>query len=174
MSLSERRKPVSKVCMFITLLVLLPKQLHSFTFHRIPKRLGREIFMCNKRSSDKEGKDLDDLFSQLEDDAPNELSPESKAQLEDTIRRNAPSDLEVRMKMLGITPLTIAGFILAGVMLTLNAVLGNGWLGDLLGIGDNIISAEFADSRALPAPLPGDNRIVITTLRLNQPENLLK
>lgn len=35
--------------------------------------------------------------------------------------------------MLGITPLTINGFILAGIIIVLNNVLGYGWASDLLG-----------------------------------------
>jgi hypothetical protein len=37
-----------------------------------------------------------------------------------------------RQDMLGLNPLTISGFILAGVIIVLNNVLGAGWATDLL------------------------------------------
>ena len=149
----------------------------GYTPRRIPHVLTRNTLLRNEKApNNQSNRELEDMLSQLELENMSELSPDSKSRLEESVRRNAPSDLEVRMRMMGITPLTIAGFTLAGIMLTLNAVLGNGWLGDLLGIGAD--SPSFEDvtvaPRMLPAPQPGDDRIVITTLQLNQPENLLK
>ena len=74
-------------------------------------------------------------------------SPELRRQIEDEIARNAPSELEMRLEVLGVTAWTKAGFALALVILALNAVLGGGWASDLFGLSD-----DFSSSSA-PAPL---------------------
>ena len=42
------------------------------------------------------------------------------------------------MNLLGVTPWTVAGFILAGVIITLNNVLGYGWASELLGLDSTV------------------------------------
>lgn len=59
--------------------------------------------------------------------------PERRAIIDSKIAENGLTDFEVRLRLLGINGFTIAGFILATIALTLNAVLGNGWLGERLG-----------------------------------------
>ena len=64
------------------------------------------------------------ISSGLSDEPPvkeeKELSGEDMDKIERDIRDNAPSELEVRLNLLGVTPWTVAGFILAGVIITLN------------------------------------------------------
>ena len=70
-----------------------------------------------------------------------ESSGEDMDEMERTLRDNAPSDLEVRLNILGITPWTVTGFVLAGFIIILNNILGNGWASELLGIDSNVPSA---------------------------------
>jgi len=76
--------------------------------------------------------DGDDFFDGLDVDIDGdgdgqELPPEIRARM----ISEGPSEADIRLEMMGITPLTKAGFALAGVILTLNFVLGTGWAADL-------------------------------------------
>mmetsp|Transcript_31661 Transcript_31661/g.46406 ORF Transcript_31661/g.46406 Transcript_31661/m.46406 type:complete len:183 (-) Transcript_31661:970-1518(-) len=78
----------------------------------------------------------------------------------DDIQGSAPSQFEVMKQLLGINIFT---YILAAaivVMLSLNAFLGPGWLGQMIGIEGTGTFTEISDS------LPSN-------IDLNQPENLL-
>lgn len=90
----------------------------------------------------------------------------------DEVEGNRPSELEVRMQLMGITPLTIAGFGVAAIMITLNTILGSGWLADLLGIdySPHIQTETFGT----PFVDGDDMKMTITTIKLNSAENLLK
>jgi hypothetical protein len=72
-------------------------------------------------------------------------SPELRRQIEEEITRNAPSELEMRLEVLGVTVWTKAGFALAFGILALNVVLGGGWASDLFGLSDDFSTA--------PAPI---------------------
>ena len=66
------------------------------------------------------------------------------------MQENGPSELEVRMNLLGLTPWTVTGFVLAGVIIALNNVLGYGWASELLGLDPTVplqiqIQAEGGD-----------------------------
>ena len=54
--------------------------------------------------------------------------------IEDALLDNAPSELQIRMNLMGFTPLTLAGFALAGVIIFFNNVLGYGWASEFLGL----------------------------------------
>ena len=71
------------------------------------------------------------------DEETNDLSPEEKEQILSLLEREGPSELEKRLRMMGFTPFTYAGFALAAVLLSLNTLLGTGWLGDLLGMNED-------------------------------------
>jgi hypothetical protein len=75
-------------------------------------------------------------FFQSSDNA-NDLSAEEKEQILSLIEREGPSELEKRLRMMGFTPFTYAGFALAAVLISLNTILGTGWLGDLLGMNED-------------------------------------
>lgn len=64
-------------------------------------------------------------------------SAEIREQIENEIRMNAPSELEMRMQVLGFTPWTIAGYVLAAIIISLNYTLGTGWASEWLGLNDN-------------------------------------
>ena len=59
-----------------------------------------------------------------------------REQIEQRIRKETPSDLEMRMMVLGINSWTIAGFVLAAALIALNTSLGTGWAGRLFGMED--------------------------------------
>ena len=91
---------------------------------------------------------LDDLFGRIKDIEPSAVPEDIRDAIAKRIKAEGPSDLEMRMNILGITPLTIAGFGLAAVILTLNAVLGGGWAADLLKMdpADSALTIERGDS----------------------------
>lgn len=63
-----------------------------------------------------------------------EMDYEDEMMLNEALRKNAPSELQIRMNLMGFTPLTIAGFALAFVIIILNSVLGYGWASEVLGL----------------------------------------
>ncbi len=65
-------------------------------------------------------------------------SDEDREEFEKELVENAPSELEVRLNLLGFTPWTIGGFVLAGVIISLNNVLGYGWASELLGLDSTV------------------------------------
>lgn len=91
---------------------------------------------------------LGELFGRIEGLEPSAVPERLRAAIAERIRAEGPSDLEMRMNILGITPLTIAGFGLAAVILTLNAVLGGGWAANLLHLdtSDGAMTVERSDS----------------------------
>lgn len=80
--------------------------------------------------------DLDALFDQIADMDPSDVPPELQQSIRDKIDATAPSDWEVRLRVMGFTPLTVAGYALAAVLIFLNTVLGTGWASTLIGIND--------------------------------------
>lgn len=69
------------------------------------------------------------------------LSPEEERRLIQDLKENGPTELEIRMNLLGINNATLAGFAVALVLFSLNNVLGTGWLGDYFGMNDVMIDA---------------------------------
>jgi hypothetical protein len=49
-----------------------------------------------------------------------------------SIQNEQPSDIDVRMSLMGVTPFTAAGFGLAFTVFILNNMLGTGWASNLL------------------------------------------
>lgn len=79
---------------------------------------------------------LSELFSQIKDLDDNDIPENVMNEINNRIKENAPTEFEMRMQFLGITPLTKAGFLLSGILIFLNTILGNGWLGDLFGMNN--------------------------------------
>jgi len=77
--------------------------------------------------------DLDELFSQLGDARLENAPAGLRDEINQRISENAPSEMEMRMRMLGFTPWTVAGFLLSFVLIALNSILGTGWAGSMLG-----------------------------------------
>ena len=87
---------------------------------------------------------VDDMDSGGES-AEREMDLDDEIMLNEVLRENAPSELQVRMNLMGVTPLTIAGFALAFVIIILNNALGYGWASELLGLdpsGEIAIESE--------------------------------
>lgn len=82
-------------------------------------------------------------FQLSDDDNINDLSVEEKEQILSVLERDGPSELEKRLRMMGFTPFTYAGFALAAVIISLNTLLGTGWLGDLLGMNEDATSSNI-------------------------------
>ena len=79
------------------------------------------------------------VFRQAEDEGEegifDDLEVEDDGDIPSSVRKKiieaAPSDIDMKMEVMGFTPLTKAGFALAGVILVLNTVLGTGWASDI-------------------------------------------
>ena len=80
--------------------------------------------------------DLDDLFGQISGLDPKDVTPEMQQAIQDQIDQNAPSPWKVRLQVMGFTPLTVAGYVVAFILIGLNTILGTGWAGDLLGFNE--------------------------------------
>eukprot|EP00565_Helicotheca_tamesis_P000745 CAMPEP_0185732216 /NCGR_PEP_ID=MMETSP1171-20130828/15381_1 /TAXON_ID=374046 /ORGANISM="Helicotheca tamensis, Strain CCMP826" /LENGTH=195 /DNA_ID=CAMNT_0028401649 /DNA_START=23 /DNA_END=610 /DNA_ORIENTATION=+ len=81
-------------------------------------------------------------------------------ELWDDIEGGAPSQWEVLKQLLGINIFTYILAAAIAIMLSLNAILGPGWLGQMMGLEGTGTFTDVSDS------LPGN-------IDLNQPENLL-
>lgn len=89
-------------------------------------------------------------FQFSDDDNINDLSDEEKEQILSLLEREGPSELEKRLRMMGFTPFTYAGFALAAVILSLNTLLGTGWLGDLLGMNEDTTASITSTGEEQP------------------------
>eukprot|EP01041_Mallomonas_annulata_P006436 gene6436-13008_t len=106
--------------------------------------------------------DIESLFSNNEEDVTDEMKREILNQVEE----NRPSDFEVRMRLMGFTPLTVFGYAIAIIVICLNSLLGSGWLADLLGMNSNMdISKNENNNMGIPT---------YSILKLNDKENLLR
>ena len=65
------------------------------------------------------GDDLESLFDQIKDLDPEDVPEDIQNAIRDRISENAPSDWKIRLNLMGFNPLTIAGYLLAAVILTL-------------------------------------------------------
>ena len=92
-------------------------------------------------------------------------SDEDREEFEKELMENAPSDLEVRMNLLGFTPWTIGGFVLAGIIISLNNVLGYGWASELLGLDSTVPIQITTDGKV--GSLRADGSINGNTLQLD-------
>lgn len=101
-------------------------------------RKSFELHVTNDVNSENdEGQSYkDDEFLQIKCDDVN-MDPEIEKKIIQTLQENMPSELEVRMNLMGINSFTIAGYCLAAFIMVMNYILGYGWAADLLGISSN-------------------------------------
>ena len=117
--------------------------------------------------------ELEKLFDSIKDIDPSDVSPDVREAILNKIEESKPSELEIRMNILGFTPLTVVGFGIAAVMISLNTVLGSGWAADLLGIQTGPTITVDSNSNSRPSKLDNTANSVMT-VQLNRPENLLR
>jgi hypothetical protein len=79
---------------------------------------------------------LDALFEQISDMDPNDVPPELQRAIQEKIDQGAPPDWKIRLQIMGFTPLTIAGYGVAFVLIALNTMLGTGWASTMLGFDE--------------------------------------
>lgn len=116
---------------------------------------------------------LEALFDKVKDFNPDEVPIEIQDAILSKINENKPSDIEIRMQILGINPITKAGFLVACVMITLNTLFGSGWASELLGW--NVESSNVQQIQNSPLRSSGNVKASeIRTFRLNYPENILR
>lgn len=77
---------------------------------------------------------LDSFLNKLKGLSMDEISTDTRSIIENEIRANSPSDTQIRLGLMGFTPLTYVGYLLAAVIIFFNNVLGNGWAGDMIGL----------------------------------------
>lgn len=139
---------------------------------------GRCALFASESGMD--GPDLESLFDQIKDLDPEDVPQEMQDAIRDKIAENAPADWKIRLNLMGFNPVTIAGFMLAAVLITCNSVFGAGWAGDLLGMNEVVIS----DRTQVPLPRMGSNerfsnsydgiiRTEVQTFELNGRDNIL-
>jgi hypothetical protein len=83
---------------------------------------------------DLDNDNLESLLDKLKGLSMDEISTDTRSSIENEIRANSPSDTQIRLGLMGFTPLTYAGYLLAAVIIFFNNVLGNGWAGDMIGL----------------------------------------
>jgi hypothetical protein len=81
-------------------------------------------------------------FEEDESGPSEEFSREMDKMMNNELQENAPSDLQIRMNLMGFTPVTIAGYAVAGILICLNYFFGYGWASDVLGL-DGISEIEI-------------------------------
>lgn len=95
----------------------------------------------NDNINDIDNKSLEELIDSIndipQDQVSQDISDAINNKIKERIKENEPSDLEIRMRIMGFTPLTVAGFILAGILIYCNLTLGTGWASTLLGLNEN-------------------------------------
>lgn len=119
-------------------------------------------------------KSLDSLFNAIKDIDPEDVPQDMQDAIRQKIEQNQPSDLQIRLNLMGFNPLTVAGYALAAVILTCNTVFGTGWAGDLLGMNEVITSDRTQTIQPrFTNNYDGIERQEIQTFELNNKENLL-
>lgn len=86
------------------------------------------------KEEDLSNDNLDSLLDKLKGLSMDEMSTDTRSRIESEIRENSPSDIQIRLGLMGFTPLTYAGYFLAAAIIFLNNILGNGWAGDMIGL----------------------------------------
>ena len=148
---------VSSLLLSLILYVSSLKSLNTFTFRqkssvcRSDKIVLRPLTCRDALNSDRDGNQ-----AEIANDYTPSESIVSKGDIPDDVRdmileemeANAPSELQIRLKLMGFNTLTYFGFALAGLIISLNIVLGQGWASDILGLnqsGDQNEAASYVD-----------------------------
>ena len=107
---------------------------------------------------------LDALFEQIADMNPDDVPPDLQRSIQEKIDQGAPAAWKVRLQMMGFTPLTIAGYGVAFVLIALNTILGTGWASTMLGLDEEpLMMDKYSIGRdsETPTMLPGNRREAI-------------
>ena len=101
---------------------------------------------------------LDSLLDKLKGLSMDEISADTRSSIENEIRANSPSDTQIRLGLMGFTPLTYAGYLLAAVIIFFNNVLGNGLAGDMIGLnaGGGVEISRYDESEGRMKEFQGD------------------
>ena len=162
-------KSFNCVCTALVLFCTTVEVGFSFVSNRIYRHYPSTIFRVYgiPNAMDPELRRLLDSIKGLEVE---DIPPEVLKQIEAKALQYAPNDFQVRMQIMGVTPLTVAGFALAGVLLILNYALGNGWAGGLLGID----GGEYERVRAITSGNPiKQTPEQLEKMRLLQGDNII-
>lgn len=159
-----------------------PRPVRSFhTAHQFEATLlHRGVSTSLYNSIRPEEDELEYMFDQIKDMDPEAVPQEMQDAIRDKISQNAPADWKIRLNLMGFNPLTIAGYILAAVIITCNNVFGAGWAGDALGMNDVVISdrtqipqSRMSSNERFSNSYDGVVRTEVQTIELNSRENIL-
>ena len=161
---------------------MFPRAARSFhTAHQseavlLRKRVPISLFGAMRPEED----ELEYMFDQIKDMDPEAVPQEMQDAIRNKISENAPADWKIRLNLMGFNPLTIAGYILAAVIITCNNVFGAGWAGDALGMNEVIISdrtqipqSRMSSNERFSNSYDGVVRTEVQTIELNSRENIL-
>lgn len=82
---------------------------------------------------------LERLLLRVEEVGIDNVPDELRDSINKKIMDNGPSDIEMKLNIMGITPLTLTGFTIAFIIILFNNIFGNGWATKLFN------SSEFDD-----------------------------
>lgn len=112
----------------------------------VNKKLKLLYMNDNDNINDLNNKSLEDLLDSVsdlpQDQVPQDISDAINNKIKDKIKESEPSDFEIRMRIMGFTPFTYAGFLLAGILIFLNSTLGTGWASRMLNLDDGSRSSQ--------------------------------
>lgn len=140
--------------------VRFDRLLHSEPGGKNAQDTGRDDFIL---------KILEEVAAEAEPGRPSDL----QGGMDSELQKKLPSEMELRLKFLGFTPLTMTGFALAFVMLLLNNYLGSGWAARLLNLDGAVDVIEF-ESRNPLGGLNSASGAQMQIMNLNSVENLLR
>ena len=168
----------------LTLFQIAQSFTHSASCRIIKTSFSSPVSRCDllrmSFNNEVEDDDLESLFNQIKDIDPEDVPEDIQMAIRDKISQNAPADWKIRLNLMGFNPVTIAGYLLAAIIITCNNVFGAGWAGDIFGMNETVTT----DRTQIPRPRIGSNekfsnsydgviRTEIQTIELNEKVNLL-
>ncbi len=104
---------------------------------------------------------LERLFLRVEEVGIDKIPDELRDSITKKIIDNGPSDIEMKLNIMGITPLTVTGFTIGFIMILLNNVFGNGWATKLFNsseLDDQVITTS--DTENIYSKLPASKDVI--------------
>ena len=138
------------IIIYLSIIVVLSYSYINQSYNKIIYKRRKKLYLSdnndinnginNDINNDINNKSLEELIDSInnipQDQVSQDITNAINNKIKERIKENEPSDLEIRMRIMGITPLTIAGFILAGILIYFNLTLGTGWASNLFGLNN--------------------------------------
>jgi len=136
-------------------------------FHRLSRR-GIKSYSHNdpdemkdesKKEVEYDSETLESLFLRVEEVGLDRIPDALRDSINKKIADNGPSDFEMKMNIMGITPFTVIGFAIGFVIIILNSTLGNGWATNLF-FGDKVEDQVNTVSDNIHSQLPVSREVI--------------